>query len=198
MGILKFSNDMLSGSTASLQGQVVNFGNRSFALNDNFGAAYGFFSCGSNSSYTYSNIGAISIMSGTIPTNVESLTISTPPAGTQRLWRAYAIRPYNTSDIPNYLPTQDNWYTNPTIINSIFIEATETGFASWFWIYTGQQGRDYPFYTPPEPTAICHNIIGTIGTVGSGADMEMLNTSVVAGQFLRVINLNLQMPAAFS
>lgn len=199
MGIVKFSSSFLSGSTSSLQGLVINMANQSIAITGGqAGAQYSFLSGGSSTfSVATGNIGYFRIMSGSIPSNVESLTISTPPVGTTTLWQINAASGYSYGGFPaNLVPTGNNWYTDPTIISSTFSAAIATGVASWFWIYTGEAGIPYGVF--PDPTAIYHNIIGTIGTVGSGEDMEMLNTSIVAGQFLRIINLNLKMPAGLS
>lgn len=191
MAIIKFSSDFLRGSVASLQGFVVNINNQSLDLyGTNLGASFPFLSAGGTYNTQTANMGYFRIMSGTIPTNIETLSTSTPPVGTTVLWQLSASRP---SAVASILPTTgNNWYTDPTVISTTFTPTIATGVASWFWIFTGQGNWFYQIY--PDPTPIYHNVIGTIGTVGSGEDMEMLNTSIVSGQYLRIINFNLKMP----
>jgi hypothetical protein len=43
-----------------------------------------------------------------------------------------------------------------------------------------------------------HVFIGSIGVVGSGADLEMANTSVVGGQNYRINGLKIQIPSVWS
>ena len=207
MGILKFSPNLLSGSTASLQGYMLNFGNQAigngfspsipginayvtpllpFFMAGNFKSGFGFPS---------TNCAVVRVMSGPIPTNIETLTSAEPPpAGTTVLWELGT-----NGNASQWAPTQDNWYTDPTTISSIFTPVSATGIANWFWISTVRWGSDgssisgaFFSYNPAV-----HNIIGTVGLVGSGSDMEMLNTSLVTGQFLRLLNLKFQLPIGF-
>jgi len=55
------------------------------------------------------------------------------------------------------------------------IVATGSGTATWLWWHTG--------------TTTKYNMIGTVGTIGSGADFEIFNTSIVAGQEYRFADI---------
>lgn len=199
MAIIKFSPDILRGTATSIQGFMVNYGNGAFT--QAFGvvsATYGWWSAGANNNFTgvVNNLGLLRIMSGTRPTNIESLTTTALPGGTTVLWQAAAFD-WNTAIAGGnqiFGPTGNNWFTNPTVISSSFVATIGTGVATWFWICTTVGGRATP---TPNPSTVVHNITGDIGTVGSGSDMEMLNTSIVTGQFLRVININIGIPTGF-
>jgi hypothetical protein len=141
------------------------------------------------------NCAVVRVMSGPIPTNIETLTSAEPPpAGTTVLWE---LGTNNTST--QWAPTLDNWVNNPTTISSIFTSVSATGIARWFWISTVRWGLESAFSGNPyfNYSPAVHNIIGTVGLVGSGSDMEMLNTSLVSGQYLRLLNLKFQLPVEF-
>jgi hypothetical protein len=204
MGVLRFSPAILSGSAGSLQGYMLNFGNASL------GAAWPpipgidayvtpllpFLMAGNTREFTPStNCAVVRVMSGPRPTNIETLTSGLPPpAGTTVLWEL------GTNNTPaQWSPTQDNWYTDPTSISSVFTTVTTTGTASWFWICTvayGTNSGSSASLSFNYNTAV-HNITGTVGLVGSGSDLEMANTSLVSGQFLRVLNLRFRIPLTF-
>lgn len=192
MAIIKFSPDILRGSANTVQGYMVNYINQVIGSPTlGFGATFGWWSAGNQTNFNNTaNYGLMRIMSGTRPTNIESLTTTTPPAGTTVLWERLS---YIFGQPDPWAPTGNNWYTNPTVISSSFAATIATGAATWFWIATINAGR----MVIPNPTGVSHNITGDIGTVGSGSDMEMLNTSIVTGQFLRVINLNIGIPTGF-
>lgn len=64
--------------------------------------------------------------------------------------------------------------------------ATATGTATWFVMYNYSSGGLYS------------NITGTIGTIGSGADLEMASTSIVSGQQYRVNSFVLTLPSSWT
>jgi hypothetical protein len=200
MGILKFSPNLLYGSAQSLQGCMLNFGNA--AVGDGFPPIVDgyvtpllpFLMAGNAGAFqTSTNCGLVRVMSGSRPTNIEALTsASPPPAGTTVLWE---LATFNVG--VDWAPTLDNWVNNPTSISSIFSTVSATGIASWFWICTIAYGANGTQFPSLRYGTVVHNITGTIGLVGSGSDMEMLNTSLVSGQFLRLLNLKFQLPVEF-
>ena len=202
MGILKFSPNLLYGSAQSLQGYMLNFGNAAIGagwpaipgINAYVTPLLPFLMAGySNYGRPSTNCAVVRVMSGPIPTNIETLTSAEPPpAGTTVLWE---LGTNNTST--QWAPTLDNWVNNPTSISSIFSTVSATGIASWFWICTIAYGANGTQFPSLRYGTVVHNITGTIGLVGSGSDMEMLNTSLVSGQFLRLLNLKFQLPVEF-
>jgi hypothetical protein len=45
---------------------------------------------------------------------------------------------------------------------------------------------------------LIHGIIGTVGAVGSGADLEMTDPNMVAGQPYNITSLKIQIPSSWS
>jgi hypothetical protein len=82
--------------------------------------------------------------------------------------------------------------TATTTLTTTFKAATATGTATWFsWCWYNA--------TPPATSGtIQQRIIGTVGTIGSGADLEMLTTSIVSGQQYRVYNLRIALPSTYT
>lgn len=85
----------------------------------------------------------------------------------------------------DFSPSQTN--INPAIITTILKNASATGVASWFRLqnYDTQVG----IYT---------QLAGTIGSIGSGMDLEMDNVNIVAGSPYRVTNMRIQFPSTFT
>lgn len=190
MAYVKFSSNFLRGTTNSLQARATNLKNQSGSSQPPVGAPdprFGIFSGGAiGNSYGQlfgGSQGYLRIMSGTMPTSPEIYNVAAP-AGTTVLFEV-------NSNVygDDFNPTGNNWYTDPTVISTYFRQVIATGVATWFWVLSAQY--DYGRYDASK--AVVHTIIGDVGTVGSGADMEMYNPSLVAGQWLRVINLNLKM-----
>lgn len=194
MAYVKFSSNFLRGTTNSLQARAINLKNQSGSGQPPVGAPdprWGILSGGAiGNQYGQlfgGSMGVLRIMSGTMPTSPEIYNV-TPPSGTTTLFQ---VTSYIYGD--DFAPTGNNWYTDPTVISTYFRAVIATGVATWFWLLTPQYDYGTGFGQNP---AVVHSIIGDVGTVGSGADMEMFNPSLVAGQFLRVINLNLKMTAS--
>lgn len=85
---------------------------------------------------------------------------------------------FNTSDFSS----------NPVVITTAFKAATASGTATWFRIYGSN-----PFIAD-----LSRQMIGTIGSPGSGADLQMNSTSIVSGNFYRVNNLRIRLPYTFN
>jgi hypothetical protein len=45
---------------------------------------------------------------------------------------------------------------------------------------------------------LVHQMIGTVGMTGSGADLEINNTTVVSGTVYRISNLRINFPTTFN
>lgn len=197
MAYIKYSSDFLRGTPGSLQGRVINLYNGAYGSTAFQGSINGLLMQQSKYSPSFtswipSNVGLLRVMAGTIPSSVESLytyDYDTIPPGTTQLCMAVSQNAYTGQT--NFYPTGSNWYTDPTVISTEFVEATATGVATWFWLCTART-IDPNAYQAPQGSV--HNIIGDVGTVGSGADMEMVNPSIVAGQFVRIVNLALKIP----
>ena len=150
-------------------------------------AAYAGLLCtGQGSSNT--STGQLRLMSGTMPgsPNIANVNaVSSQVLCTFNAGGGIATGDFVTSQVT----------VNPAILSTQYVAATGSGTATWFWIATipNQSNGNYnPASTP------LHQIIGTVGLSGSGADLIMANTTVAAGSTYRIINLQLQLPTTWN
>lgn len=78
---------------------------------------------------------------------------------------------------------------NPVIMNTSYVNASASGRATWFWLLVTDT---------TDPTVVLQQVIGTLGTISSGADLEIPNTNIVAGEPYRILNLRLQFPTSWT
>lgn len=123
--------------------------------------------------------GLVYIMKGAVPSNFTGLTIAS-----------------RTSDILVTFSVADNNLDSSGYVNNVFtmntslVAATSTGTATWFWIV--QRGIVNAAITEVQ------QIIGSVGTIGSGADLEIQTTSIVTGSPYRISNLVFVMPDSWT
>jgi hypothetical protein len=136
--------------------------------------------------------GRFAIMKGAVPTDFSTLTsYSVRMADTLVLFDS---TPYtSTSGTNAFAPTQQD--VNPMIISTIYINATASGTATWYWWFT----------TPLSGSNIWNNtilpynqIIGTVGVSGSGADLTLPSVAITSGNPYRIFNYRLQIPASWT
>ena len=77
---------------------------------------------------------------------------------------------------------------NPVVISSTFLPAIASGTATWFIIAACNNPGNLVF----------QSATGDVGTSGSGADLEISNTTVTAGQPYRILNLRLLFLSSWS
>lgn len=132
-------------------------------------------------SYTSQSSGFLYLMKGVVPTNFSSLTaFNVRSTDVLCMWR---VRD------GSFAPSQQN--VNPAVVSSTYQTATQTGTATWFW------WNVRPAYDQDNQNLLIHQIIGTVGLTGSGADLEMGTTNLVAGEQYRVLNIRLQFPSSW-
>jgi len=130
-----------------------------------------------NNNYGYG--GLVHIMKGAVPSNFTGLTIAS-----------------RTSDILATFSVANNDFSSSGYTNNVFtmntslVSATGTGTATWFWIV--QRG------TVNATIVEVQQIVGTVGTLGSGADLEISTTSIVTGSPYRISNLVFNMPDSWT
>ena len=123
------------------------------------------------------------IMKGTVP--VDFSTLINFNARSADVLVTFATGNLSAGD---FLPTNPN--TDPSLIQTNYVNASASGTATWFWWTVQAQpfsGTNFPIL----------QIIGTVGTVGSGADLEIPSTSVVAATPYRVSNIRLDWPTSW-
>lgn len=125
--------------------------------------------------------GYIKIMQGTAPSSVSELTKTTDQS-------ANVLVTYTINDTQVF-ETFTDINSNPVQVTTTYQTASANGTASWFWWVV----------TEPEINSniVGHQIIGTIGTVGSNSDLEMANTTITSGKYYRISSINLLFPPAY-
>lgn len=86
--------------------------------------------------------------------------------------------------------------TGNLLINfiSIYKQATKSGQATWFCFCRNHNN-------PTNTTTLtmgAHCIIGDIGAIGSGADLELPDTNIVLGQNYRIDNFKIHLPSSWT
>lgn len=81
---------------------------------------------------------------------------------------------------------------NPIIINTRKVAATASGTATWFRLITWSTSSGVEFGTRPT-----HDIIGSIGKINSGADIEMETVDIVSGTQYSINNFAIQFKNRF-
>jgi len=128
----------------------------------------------------------IHIMPGIMPTNLTYSTFTTT--------NAIALCSFSAADL-----NRSVFNTNLINIITEYVAATITGTATWFLItvisnpYIG-----YGNYALQINSPSIHQLAGTIGLVGSGADLELPSTTITVGQLLRIANLHMALPTSFT
>lgn len=115
------------------------------------------------------------LMKGAVPTDFTGIVDFTSRS-------ADVLCTFNVSN-GSFAPTQPT--VNPAIIATAYQNATASGTATWFWLTT------HPTYQYDSPNILIHQAIGTVGVVGSGADVEMASVAITSGQAYRVLNLRI-------
>lgn len=200
MSSIKFSSDYLAGSsnitdqTGSLMARMLGMGGQGLAYDVTSGERQSFMAAGdtNNIPAQYSNLGILRLMSGPRPTISSLGTSSNAPAGTTILWQARALGAMNSAN-NNFSQSGTLWYQNPAQLSTVLVAAVATGTTTWFWLLTALSSNSGAL----NGTAV-HHMTGTVGVVGSGADMTLISTSISSGQFIRLLNLRFQFPLSMS
>ena len=91
---------------------------------------------------------------------------------------------------------KDTTLTGNLLINfiSTYTQATKSGQATWFCFCRNHNNAT----NTSTLTMGAHCIIGDIGTIGSGADLELPDTNIVSGQNYRIDNFKIHLPSSFT
>lgn len=141
------------------------------------------------------SIGQILLMKGAVPTSSTLFTVSSRSSD-------ILVRFTNgtSGGSADFNPSQVT--VNPAIISTAYSAATGSGTATWFlWVsqQTNSSANGGNGVTGAVDTALpYHQIIGTVGLTGSGADLEMVSTAITAGETYRIMNLRLQFPTSWT
>lgn len=140
----------------------------------------------------YNNHGGatLTIMKGTRPTSISQLTPSMVASEVNaRVTDALLVF---ESAADHFSPSQV--IVNPIIISTIFIPAKATGTAAWFWLRNF--GGSSPQYSGPGGY-IGQSVTGTVGLLGSGADLEMADVNILSGDNYRISAMKIEFPSSW-
>ena len=119
----------------------------------------------------------INICKGTRPTTFQTSYSAFSP---DILMQFTALNDYNVSEGPVTAGiTGTTFWTNVT---SRLVTATQTGVATYFALLTS------------DGTTVWQQVTGTVGAIGSGADLEISSTSITSGSQYRISQLRFVMP----
>ena len=80
--------------------------------------------------------------------------------------------------------------SNPIVVRSIYRSSIKSGTAAWFCMARTKTGTN-------NHTVYNHAIIGNVGLISSGADLEMPDTNIVLGNNYRVDNFKINLPSSW-
>ena len=132
--------------------------------------------------------GRIIIMRGTAPTVISTVTSFSSYTST-------VLCAFEGSDFTT--PTGASYYASPTVLTSNYKAAVASGTATWFILASTAWGTSVATSYLNTAT-LWHQIVGDVGPVGSGADLEISNVNVTSGQLLRISNLRFSIPTTFT
>lgn len=133
---------------------------------------------------------AVYIMKGTMPSDFSTLTGYSARS-------ADVLVAFKSTTGQATFSTTTQQGVNPSIITTINVNASAGGTATWFWWMARPIAQNSG--SPSNPSnSIVQQIIGSVGSVGSGADLEMANTTIVSGNPYRIRNLKIQFPSSWT
>lgn len=131
------------------------------------------------------------IMKGTAPADFSTLT--TYGSRSSDVLAVYATNYTFGAGVFSITDTT----VNPVVVQSVYFTASASGTATWFWWTVTQLPSNGA--SPPSAGAVpLQQIIGTVGAPGSGADLEVYNTTLTAGDPLRVLNFKISFPSSWT
>jgi hypothetical protein len=80
--------------------------------------------------------------------------------------------------------------SNPIVVRSTYISSIKSGTAAWFCMGRTRKGYD-------KHIVFNHAIIGDVGLIGSGADLELPDLNIVAGISYRIDNFKINLPSSW-
>lgn len=129
------------------------------------------------------NEGYFRIFKGTVPTDFSFATSSTSYTRTSdKLIEWVALS--SSSDLANISIVTNG---QPFTLNLSAKTAIASGTATWFW-----------WCSITLATTLSLQMVGTVGTTGSGADIEIPVVDIVSGQSYRLTNVRWGVPSAYS
>jgi hypothetical protein len=133
--------------------------------------------------------GTMCLMKGTIPATPTLSNYNARASDMLVQFHNLGTTPWSTYSVTN---------TNPASLTSNFISASASGTATWFWWYCSSVHSIVIDSVNQDNMGLWHQVIGTVGIAGSGADLEMVSTSITAGELYRIANLKIAFPSIWT
>lgn len=182
--------EMSSGFSAGLPARIIRLGESGSGMNNS--AISGLLSnSGTVSSVSNAN-GYIFLMSNTVPVSFPT----NYSARSADVLVRFAVNSVNTNTGGNFQTS--NQTTNPATISTEYVTASGTGVCTWFWWLSVPPASSGINQAPSASIAPFQQIIGTVGILGSGADLEIPTVNITAGEQYRIRNLRLQFPVTWA
>lgn len=184
MATIEFSSGFMSG----LPQRIIRLG--AYSPNTGDPNKSGLLSCPPDFGYSAFDMTFLFLMKNDKPADFSTLT-------TYSARSSDVLATFQTGGVMDALDfslSQTN--VNPAIITTKYKAATQAGTATWFWWAVLNTPTNVAY--PTASATPTHQIMGTVGTLGSGSDLEIVDTNVTVGQPVRVINLRIRFPSTFT
>lgn len=99
----------------------------------------------------------------------------------------FTVLPADQSGAPTFTQVVSGETYSVNFTQDTPVIATASGTATWFWGYADGTSNN----TGTTPRLMCR---GTVGATGSGADIEIADTNIVAGNSYLILNLKFLIP----
>lgn len=134
----------------------------------------------------------IYIMQGTVPTDLSTLVNPQVRSSDQLI--AFTTIPL-TGQNPrgDFLPS--NVSVNPVLIDTNYVASYAAGTATWFWLVIGPNSTTTAGVIG---NTITHQVIGTVGVTGSGADLQMSSVNITVNESLKLTNFEIAFPTSWT
>lgn len=138
-------------------------------------------------------VGQLHIMKGTVPTDFSSLVDFSSRSADILI--TYSTTNGTTGDFVLDPTNQAVPYTYglDTAISTNYVAALAAGQATWFWLMSRAATSTTVF-----SNTLYHQIVGTVGLIGSGTDLQIPDPTIVAGKLYKISGLKLTIPTLYT
>lgn len=126
-------------------------------------------------------LNGVYIMQGTMPADFSTLT-----SYSSRSADILVAFPSNTSF------TGSSYANSKFTLTTPYVTAAASGTATWFWAI-GLAGP-----STSTSATIWQQFMGTVGVIGSGADLTITDTNIISGNTYRVTSLIIDVPSTYT
>lgn len=139
------------------------------------------------------SITQLMIMKGAVPADFSTLVDFTSRSADALITFSTKANGQNNFDIIPNDGTTAYPYGLDTMISTNYVAATAAGVATWFWMVSRQSTSSSVF-----TNVLYHQVFGTVGLPGSGADLEIASLETKVGKLYKVSGLRLSIPTTYT